>query len=319
MATAYERSEGRIPSCSGLADLYYRVWKPVNKSPKGAVQIIHGMAEHGERYEGFAKALCAAGFDVWMMDLLGHGKSVADDGQLGYFGKEHGWKNLVCDIRLMTRKMREAYPDELPILLYGHSMGSFLARAYCERYSDDLAGAAFCGTSGPNPAAAAGILMAKVVAAVKGETHRSQLLDTIAFGTYNKKYPGKPRTKFDWLNTDEAEVDKYIADDRCGFLFTVKGFLDLFSLLKSVSGKQWFTSIPYQFPVLVIGGGEDPVTGYGKGMELVARKLREAGCNRLTCTVFPEMRHEILLEPDRQEAFDAVIAWLNNAIASAPA
>ena len=317
MATAYERSEGTFASCSGLADIYYRVWKPVNKSPRGAVQIVHGMAEHGERYEGFAQALCAAGFDVWVMDLLGHGRS-ADDEQLGYFGKEQGWKNLVGDIRLMTRLMRDTYPDDLPIFLYGHSMGSFLARSYCERFSDDLAGAAFCGTSAPNPAAAAGILMAKLITALRSETHRSQLLDTIAFGAYNKKYPGKPRTKFDWLNTDEAEVDAYIADGRCGFLFTTKGFLDLFSLLKSVSGSQWFTSIPYQFPVLIIGGGEDPVTGYGKGMEMVARMLREAGCNRLTYTLFPEMRHEILLEPERQEVYDAVIDWLNETIASAP-
>ena len=314
MGTAYERGEGRFDSCSGLAEIYYRVWKPVNKSPRGAVQVVHGMAEHGERYEGFAAALCAAGFDVWVMDLLGHGESAAGKDELGYFGREHGWKNLVGDIRLMTRRMRETYPDDLPIFLYGHSMGSFLARAYCERYSEDLAGAAFCGTSAPNPAAPAGIFMAKLIAALRGETHRSALLDNIAFGQYNSKYPGKPRTKFDWLNTDEAEVDKYIADDRCGFLFTARGMLDLFSLLKSVSSKQWFTSIPYQLPVLVIGGGQDPVAGYGKGMELVARRLREAGCNRLTCTVFPEMRHEILLEPARDEVYAAIIQWLNCAL-----
>ena len=310
MTGAYERSEGSFPSCSGLADIYYRVWKPVNKSPKAAVQIVHGMAEHGERYEGFAAALCAAGFDVWMMDLLGHGKSVQDEEQLGYFGREHGWKNLVGDIRLMTRLMRETYPDDLPIYLYGHSMGSFLARAYCERHSDDLAGAVFCGTSAPNPAAAAGVTVAKLIASLKGETYRSQLLDNIAFGAYSNKYPGKPRTKFDWLNTDAAEVDKYIADDRCGFLFTVKGFIDLFSLLKSISGKQWFSSVPYQFPVLLTAGDQDPVGDYGKGVELVARRLREAGCNRVTCTIFPGMRHEILMEPERQEVFDTVITWL---------
>jgi len=318
MATAYERSEGSFPSCSGLADIYYRVWRPVNKSPRAAVQIVHGMAEHGERYEGFAGALCAAGFDVWVMDLLGHGKSASDE-QLGYFGEEHGWKNLVGDIRLLTRTMRDAYPDGLPIFLFGHSMGSFLARAYCERYSDDLAGAAFCGTSAPNPAAPVGVLMGKLIAALQGSTYRSQLLDNIAFGAYNNKYPGTPRTKFDWLNTDEAEVDKYIEDDRCGFLFTAKGFVSLFALLQSVSGKQWFTSMPYQLPILLIGGGDDPVTGYGKGMELVARKLREAGCNRLACTVFPGLRHEVLLAPEREQVYDTVIQWLLGALEPAPA
>lgn len=313
MSTSFDRSEGQFPSSSGLADIYYRVWKPVNKSPKGAVQIVHGMAEHGERYENFALALCEAGFDVWAMDWLGHGKS-ADDDQLGYFGADHGWKNLVADIRLMTRLMRDTYPDQLPIFLFGHSMGSFLSRAYCERYSEDLAGAVFCGTSAPNPAASVGVLVAKLIAALRGETHRSQLLDTIAFGQYNNKYPGKPRTKFDWLNTDAAEVDKYIADDRCGFLFTSRGFLDLFQLLTSISDKRWFTSMPYQFPMLLIAGDEDPVGGYGKGVEQVARKLREAGCNKVACEIYPGMRHEILLEPEHQLVYDTVIAWLNSTL-----
>ena len=314
MTSAYERSEGSFPSGSGLADIYYRVWKPMNKSPLAAVQIVHGMAEHGERYEDFAEALCSAGFDVWVMDLLGHGKST-DGEHRGYFGEEHGWKNLVGDIRLMTRKMRDTYPDNLPIFLFGHSMGSFLSRAYCERHSEDLAGAVFCGTSGPNPAAAAGILMAKVIAALRGGMCRSQLLDNIAFGSYNNKYPGKPRTKFDWLNTNAAEVDKYIDDDDCGFLFTARGFIDLFALLKSVSGAPWFSSIPYQFPVLIIGGEQDPVTGYGKGMELVAKNLHGAGCNRVVCNPFPGMRHEILLEQDKQLVYDTVIDWLIGTLA----
>lgn len=311
---ACNRTEGSFPSSTGLSDVFYRVWAPTSKAPRAAVQIVHGMAEHGERYEEFAKALCAAGFDVWVMDLCGHGKSSGEEG-LGYFGKERGYKNLVADIRKMTAIMRETYPDRLPIFLFGHSMGSFLSRAYCQRYSEDLAGAVFCGTSAPNPAAPAGIAMAKLTALFRGGQHRSPLLDAVAFGTYNNKYPGKPRTKFDWLNTDETEVDKYIADDRCGFLFTAQAFQDLFALLKSVSGKQWFTSMPYQFPILLIAGGQDPVGSYGKGVELVAKRLREAGSNRTKCVIFPEMRHEILLEPERQLVFDAVIEWLNKTLA----
>ncbi len=313
--TACDRTEGSFPSSSGLADIFYRVWTPANKSPKGAIQIVHGMAEHGERYEGFAQALCAAGYDVWVMDQLGHGKS-ADDDQLGFFGHEHGWTNLVSDIRLMTRRMRDTYPDNLPVFLFGHSMGSFLARAYCERYSEDLAGAVFCGTSPPNPASSAGILVAKLIAAFRGETHRSSLLDNIAFGAYNNKFPGTPRTRFDWLNTDPDEVDKYIADDRCGFLFTTRGMIDLFTVLKSVSDKRWFASMPYQFPILLIAGEQDPVGDYGKGVELVARKLRDAGGNKVTCQIYPKMRHEILLEPEHQLVYDTVINWLNSAIES---
>ncbi|MDR2753725.1 MAG: alpha/beta hydrolase [Oscillospiraceae bacterium] len=308
------RSEGTFPSASGLVNIYYRVWQSTGRAPRAAVQIVHGMAEHGERYEGFAQALCEAGCDVWAMDLLGHGKSAVTDDQLGYFGKMHGWKNLIGDIRQMTALMRDTYPESLPIVLFGHSMGSFLSRAYCERHSEDVAAAVFCGTSAPNPAAAAGILIAKLVAAARGEKHRSPLLDSVAFGNYNSKYPGKPRTKFDWLNTDEAEVDKYIADERCGFLFTAQGFLDLFSLLESVSNKRWFTSMPYQLPMLFIAGDADPVGSFGKGVELVVRRLREAGCNRLQARIFSGMRHEILLEPEHEQVFETVIAWLGKTL-----
>ena len=307
------RTEGAFPSSTGLGDVFYRAWAS-GKSPRGAVQIVHGMAEHGERYEGFAAALNSAGYDVWAMDLPGHGRSAGDEA-LGYFGSELGYKKVLADIHRLTGIMQGEYPGQLPIFLFGHSMGSFYARLYCERNSGELAGAVFCGTSGPNPAASSGVLVAKLIAALRGERHRSQLLDNIAFGTYNKRFEG--RTKFDWLNTDQAEVDKYLADPRCGFTFTVQGLLDLFSLLKSVSGKQWFASMPYQFPVLLVAGGDDPVGSYGKGVELVAKRLREAGANRVKCEIYPGMRHEILLEPGRQQVHEAVIEWLNNAAAAA--
>ena len=312
-----KRIEGSFTSASGLGDIYFRAWRTIG-APKAAIQVVHGMAEYGERYEDFARVMCAAGYDVWVMDLCGHGKSCGEENQ-GYFGHDRGWRNLVADVKEMTEQMRDVYPADLPLFLFGHSMGSFLARAYCERYSRDLAGAIFCGTGGPNPAAGAGILMAKLISTLRGEKYRSTLLDSVAFGHYNSKYPGKPRTKFDWLNTDEAEVDKYIADPRCGFLFTARAFLDLFSLLKSVSGKPWFTSIPYQFPLLLIAGGDDPVGGYGKGVELVARRLRAAGSNRTQCEIFPGMRHEILLAPGREQVYDTVITWLDKSLDTVPA
>lgn len=305
---------GTFPSAAGIATIHYRVWAPIG-APRAAVQIVHGMAEHAARYEGFALALCDAGIAVWAMDLLGHGDSAneseAAEDTRGYFGPAEGWKNVRRDIKTMIDMMRETYGQELPIFLFGHSMGSFLARAYAERYSADLAGAIFCGTSGPNPAATAGVLIAKLVVAIKGKKHRSKLIDSVAFGNYNNKYPGKPRTKFDWLNTDQREVDRYIADARCGFLFTAAGYLDLMQLLKSANRGAWFQSLPHQFPMLLIAGDQDPVGAFGKGVQLVARKLRDAGKKKTACHIFPGMRHEILLEPDRQQVFDVVLAWLD--------
>jgi alpha-beta hydrolase superfamily lysophospholipase len=194
-------------------------------------------------------------------------------------------------------------------------MGSFLSRAFVERYHKDIVGAVFCGTSGPNPAAAAGILIANAVVLFRGSRHYSQLLDKAAFGFYNDKYPGKPRTPFDWLNSDPTEVDKYIADENCGFLFTAAGYLDLFKLLKHVSRAKWFDEIPYNFPILLVAGDQDPVGDFGKGVRLIAKRLRESGnkgrTGRTECVLFEGMRHEILLEPNRQLVYDAVLRWMN--------
>ena len=310
---ACKRTEGTYPSASGLCDIFYRRWMHAEQPAKAAVQIVHGMAEHGERYEDFAIALCESGYDVWAMDILGHGDSAASEEDLGYFGERHGWKKVIADIRQLTKIMCGEYREGFPLFLFGHSMGSFYARAYCERYSEDLAGAIFCGTSAPNPAAAAGMLVARIIALFRGDKYRSQLLDNVAFGHYNRRYESV-RTKFDWLNTDEYEVDKYMADPRCGFVFTTKGFLDLFTLLKSVSGKSWFTSMPYQFPALLIAGDQDPVGDYGSGVELVARRMREAGSNRAACQLFPGMRHEILLEPAHEKVYEAILEWMNNVL-----
>jgi len=299
------RTEGAFPSATGLGDIYYRAWIS-GKFPKGAVQIVHGMAEHGERYETFAQVLNDAGYDVWAMDLAGHGKSSTEE-QLGYFGRK-GRKGVLNDIQRLFELMRETYSAQLPTFLFGHSMGSFFARAYCKHHHKELTGAIFCGTSGPNPGAAAGKIVAKLIAALRGDTYRSPLLDTIAFGPYNKRFGG--RTKFDWLNSDPNEVDKYLEDPRCGFVFTVQGLLELFSALQAVSEKRWFVSMPYQFPVLLIAGGDDPVGDYGKGVELVTKRLREAGANRVQCRIFEGMRHEILLEPERKQVHNAVLTWL---------
>ena len=309
---ACKRVEGTFSSSSGLCDIFYRAWM-TSKPAKAAVQIVHGMAEYGERYEDFAAALCEAGYDVWAMDLLGHGKSVASEEDYGYFGEKHGWKKVIADIRQMTNIMREQYPEGFPLFLFGHSMGSFYARAYCERFSEDLAGGIFCGTSAPNPATAAGAFMAKIIATFRGDKYQSQYMNDMAFGQYNKRF-APARTAFDWLNTDAGEVDKYVADPLCGFIFTTKGFLDLFTLLKSVSDKNWFTSMPYQFPTFLIAGDQDPVGSFGSGVELVARRMREAGSNRTTCTIFHGMRHEILLEPEHALVYEAILEWMNGVL-----
>lgn len=304
------KKEFYFPSVSGLADIHAASYFPENKEDvRAVIQIAHGMAEHLERYEKFADVLCKNGFAVYINDHLGHGKSVKNDDELGYFGEKDGWKNFIDDAHQLMQIGKKENPGK-PYFFFGHSMGSFVSRSFSKRYASELAGAVFCGTAGPNPAAGVGIALAKLVGKTKGSHYRSKLIDGIAFGSYNKQFEG--RTNFDWLSRDNDEVDKYIADKYCGFLFTAYGFRDMFSLLSSVSTKQWAEEYSKKLPVLIISGSKDPVGGYGKGVEQVYNMLKNAGKNNVTLHLYDGARHEILNE---SQCFDQVckdvIDWAN--------
>ena len=274
---------------------------------KAIFQIAHGMAEHGERYEDFAKFLCKNGYAVYANDHIGHGKSVATDDDLGYFGERDGWLGFVNDAKLLTDLAKGEYPDK-PVVLFGHSMGSFIARSYCEKFGADLAGAVFCGTSGTNPAAGVAIRLADVIAKIKGSRYRSEFINKLAFGAFNKKIE-KPRTPFDWLSRDNAQVDKYIADKYCGFLFTAVGYRDMSTVLWSVSGKSWYANLPFVLPVLLISGEMDPVGAYGKGIRQVFRDLKSSGHKNVVMKLYKNDRHEILNELDKEDVYKDVVDW----------
>lgn len=300
------RKEYSVPSKSGVADVYARCWMPEN--PKAIFQIAHGMAEHGERYEDFAKYLCEKGFAVLVDDHVGHGKSVKSDKDLGYFGESGGWDAFVEDERALTELIKADFP-ELPVVFFGHSMGSFIAREYIRRYGKDerIKAAVICGTSGKNPAAAIAILLAGTIAKSKGSRHRSEFINKIAFGPYNAKC--EKRTPFDWLSTDTAQVDKYIADKYCGFLFTAAGYKDLFTILNKVSGKDWFDSVNPDLPLLITSGEDDPVGAYGKGTKQVYNDLKAADKKDVTLKLYAGMRHEILNEVENKTVYEDIAAW----------
>ncbi|MCL2514037.1 MAG: lysophospholipase, partial [Oscillospiraceae bacterium] len=266
-------NEFSFPSAGGTCDIFAKSSAPKNiEEIKAVVQIAHGMAEHIDRYEYFIKYLNTRGCAVFISDHAGHGKSVKSEADLGYFGEKDGDKTLVEDVKSLTDIAVKAYPD-FPVILFGHSMGSFVARSYAAKYGDLLRGAVFCGTAGANPAAGAGIAVANLTAKSKGSHYRSEFIDKLAFGAYNKKY--KPaRTKFDWLTNDEAVVDAYIGDRLCGFLFTAAAYRDMFTLLKGVSGSAWYKKVPKELNMFLVAGKDDPVGAYGKGVTQVYDKLR---------------------------------------------
>ncbi len=303
-----EKNEYRFSSTTGVGELYARSWTPADAGEVRAIfQIAHGMAEHGARYDEFAQYLCTRGFAVYVIDHAGHGKSAAHRADYGYFGERDGWLGIVNDCKLLTDIARREYPEK-PVLFFGHSMGSFVARLYAEKYGSELAGAIFCGTSGPNPAAGLGIFITNLLAKSKGGRHRSEFVHKLALGANNKRIPN-PRTASDWLTRDTAIVDAYEADPECGFNFTVAGFRDMFRLLQAVSAKSWYENLRRDLPILLISGKEDPVGGYGAGVELVERELRESGHDKLQCTLYDDCRHEILNELNRSEIFGDIADW----------
>ena len=303
-----KKEEFYFKSVSGLADIHAAKYLPDDGNVKAVLQVAHGMAEHLERYEKFAEYLCENGVALYINDHLGHGKSVSNDSELGYFGKEDGWKNFIEDCHQLT-EIAKKENEGVPYVFFGHSMGSFVARAYSYKYAADIDGAVFCGTSGANPMAGMGKVVAGLIAKVKGDHHRSKLIDKLSFGTYNKRTEG--RTPFDWLSKDTENVDKYLADDKCGFLFTSTGSKDLVSLLSFVSSKEWYNGFTKDLPVLLISGDEDPVGAYGEGVKEVNDGLKNAGVKDVSMKLYKGYRHEILNESEIfEEVASDVLAFV---------
>ncbi len=307
------RKEYSYPSATGVADIFARSWAPEDGEIKAVLQISHGMAEHGERYEELGSFLCEAGYAVIINDHVGHGRSVKSDADLGYFNgdKNKAGAGFVEDVHTLTKLAKDEFKK--PVILMGHSMGSFVARHYITKYADDIAGAIICGTAGPNPAAGAGIVAASLIEKIKGSKHKSEFINGLAFGAYNKRFEG--RTPFDWLSVNKENIDKYIADKYCGFLFTVSGYKNLFEVLNFVSNANAFSATPKDLPMYLIAGTEDPVGAYGKGVRTVYEKLRETGHTNLDIKLYEGDRHEIHNEDDRFTVYADIIAWCDSVIA----
>lgn len=306
------RKEYTYPSVTGVADIFARSWAPADGKVKAVLQLIHGMSEHGERYEEMAEAFCEAGYAFAVNDHVGHGKSVGANPVYGYFGddKNKAGVGFVEDAHTFTEILREEFGK--PIILMGHSMGSFVTRSYLTKYGEELPGAIICGTCGPNPALGAGLVLTSLIIKTMGEKHKSKLIDKIAFGSYNKRCEG--RTPFDWLSVNTENVDKYVADDLCGFLFTASGFKNMFELLQYVTADNWYGKVP-KIPLYVIAGAEDPVGSYGKGVREVYEGLKSSGHKDTELKIYEGLRHEIHNEYERRDVYADIIAWCDKVLA----
>lgn len=305
---AVEKKSIRVPSVDGIHTLEGIVYLPTG-AQKGLFQVVHGMTEHIERYDKFMTALCEAGWVVFGHNHLGHKGSVCDDTELGYIAKVDGWDLLARDVRAVYDTVRAAYGKEgLPYSLLGHSMGSFVVRVAAEKYvhPDHLV---IMGTGGSNPLASVGLALVALIKCTRGERHISTLVDSLAFGSYNKRFGGgseadpKP-----WLTTDADVRARYYADPYCMFSFTVSAMGDLIRVMKEANRAAWYQHLPADIKILLVSGENDPVGNYGKGVREVHKKLQNEGRDAF-CVLYEGARHEILNDFTYERVRDDVLRF----------
>ncbi|WP_245629970.1 alpha/beta hydrolase [Domibacillus robiginosus] len=311
-----EQSAFTFSSDDGV-DLFASKWiKGEQQKPRALVQIAHGMAEYIMRYDSFAKELAAQNIFVYGNDHRGHGETAKLANSYGYFSDENGFEKVLQDMRTLTTIMEKEYPD-VPIFLFGHSMGSFLSRRYIQLFGDKLSGVVLCGTGGnPGIIGKVGAMIASREKKRKGSTVPSPLLNKLTFGNFNKAFRPN-RTEFDWLSRDEKQVDKYIEDSMCGGVFSSGFFFDFLNGLGTVHKKQNVSSVPLDLPIFLISGSRDPVGGKsGKGVLQTFKSFKQIGSKDVRYKLYKEARHELLNEINKDEVQMDIINWINDHLRS---
>lgn len=277
---------------------------------KGIVQISHGMAEHRQRYEGFMKFLADNGYVSIINDHRGHGESIKEKEDLGYF-YEDGKNAVVEDLYQVTKYIKERFKD-LPLHLFSHSMGTLVSRSYIKKYDFELSSLILCGPPSKNSMAGLAKNIVKILTKVKGNNrHRSKLIDNLVTAGNNNKFEEK-RTKNDWLCSVNSEVDKYEADESCGYIFTLNGFDTLFDLIIESYDKNNWAKNNKDLKIFLIAGEDDPVIKSKKAFYYTKRFLQDIGYSNVKEKLYQGKRHEILNEDIKEEVYKDVLDFINN-------
>lgn len=273
------------------------------------LQISHGMVEYIDRYDEFAHFLNKHGYYVVGHDHLGHGDSVQSKEDWGYFNEKKGNECVIGDIHQLRQLTQEKYPTT-PYFLLGHSMGSFLVRQYLTMHGLGLSGAIIMGTGNqPLSLIKLGKIFCRITATFKGWHYRSNFVNNMAFGGYNKKF-FPSRTTMDWLSRNPKNVDTYLSEERCNFIFTVNGYYHMFRGIEHLAKDKNFKKIPKHLPIFFIAGEEDPVGNFGKGVKSIFQKYKNGGIQDVSLKLYKNDRHEILNENDRQTIYMDIYEWL---------
>ena len=258
----------------------------------------------------FAKKFSENGFIVYAHDHRGHGETSKSEEERGYIADKEGFDLLVEDVKELSDIIKKEN-EELPLILFGHSMGSFVSQRYIELYGDKIDGVILSGTNGrPDPITKLGIIISRDEMILRGRKAKSKVMDKLSFGDFNSNF--KPnRTDYDWLCSVDEEVDKYIADPQCGFVCTTSYYYDLIRGLWKINEKENLKLIPKDLPVLIFAGDKDPVGDFGKGIIRLYECYKDLGIENLRYKLYKDGRHEMLNESNKDEVIEDILKWCN--------
>lgn len=299
--------EIRFPSADGVHTVAASMYTMPGVPVRAVLQLSHGMCEYVQRYRPMAQWYAQRGIALAGNDHLGHG-GTANKGEHGHYGEPRGRYHLLNDLHTMNGIIHQKFPD-VPVFLYGHSMGSFYARWYAETWPESISGAIFSGTAGPHIRNQAGWAVAALTAAVRGPKYVSKTLVKLNMGAYCNRIPDAVSPNA-WISRDPEVVKAYDADALCTFPFTAATYREMLATLCHVSSRKWAQNIRKELPVLLIAGTADPVGDYGAGVRKVWAMLGDAGVQDLSCEIWHDARHELHNETNREEVFDYVYGWL---------
>lgn len=306
------RKEFYYLSRDGKTQIHAMEWIPEGEV-RGILQICHGMVEYIGRYDEFAEYMCKRGFYVTGHDHLGHGKSVNSEEDYGYFPEGRGNQYVIGDIQHLRQMTQKKYPN-VPYVMLGHSMGSFLLRQYLTMYGGGLSAAVIMGTGYQGSLTLnAGQLACRIIAKSKGWRYRSEFVNNLSLGSYNKKFEPAETTK-EWITSDKERRQKYVEDPLCSFVFTLSGYYQMFEGMKVLTNKANIARIPKDLPLLLVSGADDPVGSFGKGVKKVYEQYQKAEIKDVTMKLYEGDRHEILNEKDKDQVYQDIGHWIEKRI-----
>ncbi|MGX8834181.1 alpha/beta hydrolase [Amedibacillus sp. YH-ame6] len=279
---------------------------------RGVIYLVHGMSEHKERYLEFMEYLAQHGFTCVIMDTRGHGQSVKSDDDLGFFYDDEG-SHCVEDVHHMISMIKQKV--NVPVILFGHSMGSLIVRAYTKKYDDEIDVLVVCGSPSKNPMASIAFKLVGFISVFKGDHHRSKFIHNMVFSSFGKRF-NEDFSENNWLSANKENVHTYDKDAYSGFIFTLNGFKNLFHLMKIAYDEKGWGMKNAHLPILFVAGKDDPCIDTVEKFKEAYTFLQQRGYKDVSSHLFEGMRHEILNETQRKEVFDYIVEWLDGCIGS---